>query len=670
MTLYDQVKQKLDEWFLDLAFFSSKEVLENAPAILEHLLTEEKERFFQKLSLQDEAINFDAYEDESLLWTFFGLIEHFNSVESSDALRNIIETFEPQYVAWGNEVSYNREYFSILQRILEKWNLDTDQERIMTESIKSYKIRWIDLPKESQETLKQINQDLAVLHQKFSNNVLDSEAAFQYLITDESVLSEMPNDEKEIAKQKAEIDGKNGWMFDASRWSYSSIILYCSDREVRKHFYTEKNKFASYGVYDNREVVLNILKLREQKAKILGYENYASYSFEYKMAETPQKVINLISETALKAKEKASQEIDILKHHFGLLEMDYWDTSYYLRKYKEEKFHYDEKELKPYLEIESTLSGMFHIAKELFWVDFIEINDKNEEKYHPDIRWYEVRKDGQLKAYFIGDYFYRKGKRPWAWANNLRSKFFHDWKTKVPFVVNVWNFQKSDWWHPSLLPLRDVETLFHEFGHGLHEMLSESKYAELSWLWVELDFVELPSQLLENWCSEKVALDIFARHIDTWETIPESILETMKASEKFGKGIFLLRQNEFSYLDMVLHTSPVPQNISELDNCIFTINQRNSLFPRSPEYKQYTTFHHLFDGWYASGYYSYMWSEIIEAQVWDVFKKWGVMTKEVGQKYYDIILAQWSRKDGMDIFREFTGEEMNLKSFFVRYGIE
>lgn len=669
MVLYDQVKQKLDEWFLDLNFFSSKEVLARALEILESLLVEERDRFFKKLSLRESEITFDAYEDESLLGTFFGLIEHFNSVESSDELRNIIEEFEPKYVAWGNEISYNKEYFVVLQKILEKWNLDDDQQRIITESIKSYTIRWIDLPKENQETLKQINQELAVLHQKFSNNVLDSEAEFSYLIHDENVLAEMAIDEKEMARQKAEKEGKSGWMFDASRWSYSSIILYCSDREIRKYFYTEKNKFASYGVYDNREVVLNILKLREQKAKILGYENYASYSFEYKMAENPQKVINLISETTDKAREKASQEVEVLKNYFWLSEIDYWDTSYYLRKYKEEKFHYDEKELKPYLEIESTLSGMFHIAKELFWVDFIEITAENNKKYHPDIRWYEVRKGGQLRAYFIGDYFYRKWKRPGAWANNLRSKFFHAWKTKVPLVVNVWNFQKIEW-QPSLLPLRDVETLFHEFGHALHEMLSESRYAELSWLWVELDFVELPSQLLENWCSEKVSLDIFARHIDTGTTIPENILDTMKASEKFGKWIFLLRQNEFSYLDIMLHTSPVPQNISQLDDFIFIINEKKSLFPRSLEYKQYTTFHHLFDGWYASGYYSYMWSEIIEAQVWDVFKKWGVMNKEVGQKYYDIILAQGSRKDGMDIFKEFTWEEMNLRSFYVRYGIE
>lgn len=666
---FELLKQKLNEQILDFAYFRSEEVLKNSSHYLRELLGEEKEVFYKKLSLEWENLTFDALEDESLLSTFFWLIEHFNSVESNDELREIIEDFEPEYVAWGNEISYHKEYFSLLLQVLEKWNLDDDQTRILTESIKSYRIRWIDLVEVKQQRLKQINQELAELHQKFSNNVLDAEAEFSYLVEDENILLEMPQDDREVALKKAEKQEKVGWLFDASRWSYSSIMTYCSDSNVRQHFSQTKNQFASSWAYDNREIVLKILQLREEKAHILGYENYSSYNFEYKMAESPKQVIDLLLETVSKAKQKALSEVAILKEYFHLSDMNYWDTSYYLRKYKEEKYHFDEKELKPYFEIESTIAGMFSLGQKLFWIEFTEVTDKNDLKYHPDIRLYELKKDGIIKAYFIGDYFYRKGKRPWAWANNLRSKFFHQWKQKLPIVVNVCNFQKNEWSY-SLLPLRDVETLFHEFGHAIHEMLSESKYAELSGLGVELDFVELPSQLLENWVTEKVSLDMFARHITTWDLIPESILKTMKESELFWRAMFLLRQNEFAYLDMMLHTSPVPKTVEELDESIYHINTTTALFPRGREYKQYTTFHHLFDGGYASGYYSYMWAEIIEAQVWQIFKEGGVINPEVGKKYYDVILAQWSRKDGMEIFREFTGEEMNLKSFLERYGIQ
>jgi Zn-dependent oligopeptidase len=666
--MLEQLKQKLDEQMLDFWFFSSQGVKEYALELLQQLLKEEKSHFYQKLSLSDEELTFDALEDESYLSTFFGLIEHFNSVQSDDEFRKIIEEFEPLYIEWGNEISYNQDYYNTLQKVLKKWNLDSDQERILKESIKNYRIRWIDLPKKEQEKLKDINQKLAELHQKFSNNVLDSEAEFRYLITDESVLTQMPEDEKEIAQKRASSEGKEGWLFDASRWSYSSIITYCSDRDIRKHFYTEKYRFATDGKFDNRQIVLEILRLRNEKARILSYDNYADYGFEFKMASSPNQIKELLLSVSKKAKEKASEEITVLKDFLWITDVNYWDTSYYIRKYKEQKFWFDEKLLKPYFEIETTFEWMISLASDLFWLEFNEIRDKEPYKYSPDIRLYEVEKDGILKAYFIVDYFHRKGKRPGAWANDLRSKFIQKGKNKLPIIVNVWNFQKNEW-NATLIPLRDVETMFHEFWHALHWMLGESTYSELGGFWVEWDFVELPSQLMENWCREKEALDRFAVHYQTGESIPESIIQTLHDSEMFWKWIFLLTQSMYAYLDMVFHTSDIPPNISELTPFVSDVVKEFSLFERQDSYNPYSTWHHVFDGGYAAGYYSYMWAEIIEAQVWWVFKKEGILNPSVWKKYYDIVLAQWSRKNGFEIFKEFTGQEMNLNDFFQRYGI-
>ena len=666
--MFSLLKQKLEEDILDLAFFSSKEVLENAFSLLTQLLSEEKEKFYQKLTLQDQEINFENLEDESLLSTFFWLIEHLNSVESNENLRKIIEDFEPLYVEWSNEISYSKSYFELLLKIKAKGWLNPDQSRIIDESIKNYRIRWIDLDQEKQTTLKDINTQIASLQQSFSNNIIDSEAEFSFLIEDVSILQEMPQDDKEVALSKAKNQSKEAYLFDASWWSYASIMSYCSDTKIREHFYKTKNQFASSGKYDNRQIILDILTLRSQKASLLGYNNYAEYSFEHKMAESPKKVINLIKEVASKAKRKWQEEIETLKSYFWLDTLDYWDISYYTRKYKEEVFSYDEKQLKQYFELDTTIAGMFQLASHLFWVEFSPVSNFESKKYHPDTQLFAVKKDGQLKAYLLCDYFYRKGKRPWAWANNLRSKYFHHGKNKLPLVVNVGNFQKSTS-EKTLLPLRDVETLFHEFGHALHEMLSESTYAELSGFWVELDFVELPSQLMENWCSDKTSLDLFARHITQWNTVPEDMLIALKKSENFWKWNFLLRQNEFAYLDMMLCTEEVPDNIWELDSRVIQYINEISLTPKYEGYKMYTTFSHLFDGWYAAGYYSYMWSEIIEAQIWEIFEWAWSLNQEIWQRYYDIVLAQWSRKDGIDIFKEFSWKDIDIWSFLKRYEI-
>ena len=668
MDIQKKILEALDEPIYDLAFLFSKEALDAAPEILDMLLEEEKKEFQANLLKNDEELDFSIFHKWSKLDVYYGLLDHHKNVDSNDTIRKISEDFEPKLVDFWNEVAYSKRFFDQMNYFVENKQPNTEEKRILTESIKSFKIRGIDLPQEKQERVKAINKELSDLGQKFGNNALDAENEFSYHMLDESMLSEMPEDEKQVARKKAQDKGLEGYIFDASRSGYSSIMTYCSSGEIRKLFYDTKNAFASFGKYDNREIILHMLQLKEEKSHLMGYKNYAEYSLETKMAKSPEEVTTLILSVFEKGKQKALKELEEIKTFFHKDEIGYPDFAYYTRKYKEEKFKFDVKILKNYFEFEKVLSWMFTVAKKLYDLEFIEIQDVSKVKYTEDIRFYEVRKDGELISYFLWDFFYRTGKRAGAWANNLSKKHLEEDTIKTPLVINVCNFQKNDI-GPTLLTFYDVETIFHEFGHALHEITARSNYAELSGFGVEWDFVELPSQIMENWCNEKQSLDLFAHHKETGEVIPQDIFDTMKSIEKFGKWFFLLRQWEFGYLDMTLHTDEVPKTVEDLDAKVREITKKMSLFPRDEKYKQYCSFHHIFDGGYAAGYYSYMWAEIIEAQVFAEFEKHGIFNQKVAKEFHDKILAKWCEQDAIELFTDFLPEWIKLDAFLERYGI-
>jgi peptidyl-dipeptidase Dcp len=302
-------------------------------------------------------------------------------------------------------------------------------------------------------------------------------------------------------------------------------------------------------------------------------------------------------------------------------------------------------------------------VNKLYWVEMREIII---DSYSPLLKFYEVYKDDKLISYFIGDYFYNPDKRSWAWCDNFRPKMGNSEKGQIlPIIVNVCAFAKWEKWK-TLLNFIDVETMFHEFWHAIHEMLSISKYSDLTWFNVEWDFVELPSQLMENWATEKESLKIFAKHNETWEDIPEDMLLIMKKLEKYWTGNFTLRQNEFASLDMHLHNKAVPDNIDELDDYVLWFVNNYSISPKEKDYKMYTSFSHIFDWWYGAGYYSYMRAEIIEAQVWDIFKKKWIFDKEIANKFLDTILSAWSIKKASELFYDFAWVPISSKAFLER----
>ena len=658
LSLQDRVLNELNKNdFPDLKFLYSDEVLNSSLEILRNLLKEEKEKFNAMLETPDNEINFDTFDYETNLWYFWHLLNHLQWVDRNDKIDKIIETFEPEYIDFANEVAYSKRYFQMLLYCLQNCKLDSDQKRIIEETIKDFRLRWIDLPEEQQDKLKQIDKELAKLSQDFSMNIVKDKSWFTYHITSFEDIKDLPENTLSSAKKLAEEKWLDWYLFTADPTQMMDLISYSSNPKIREDIYKQNHKFASSWEYDNRENVLKILKLKEEKAKILAYKNYAELSLVNKMADSPEQVVDLIEWISQKARNKAKEEIELLKKYFNLDELKASDLAYYSRLYKEKEYKIDPKVLKEYLEFNNVLDYLHKLVWKLYWVSLKQVSM---DTYNSDVKIYKVYKDGEFISYYFLDAFYRPTKRPWAWADNLREK---DYKTgRLPIVVNVCNFQKVDW-KELLLSLRDVETLFHEFWHALHEMLSESPYAELSWFNVEWDFVELPSQLHENWVSDKESLEKLSKHYKTGKSLPNEILDNLEKLSTYMKWNFVARQNELALLDMFLYMEKSPNTVDELDKKALDIANRYSVFEKDKDYKMYASFWHIFGWGYAAGYYSYMWAEIIEKDIWEEIKKHWIFNTEITKRFLNTILSQWSRKPAKELFYDFMGREVDSNAF-------
>lgn len=657
------IKELNKSTFPNLEFLYSDEVLNVALNILWELLKEDKKEFEKLLNIKLENLTFDSFETESVLNYFWSLLNHLKNVNNAEKIRNIIENFRPDLEDFWNYVAYNKKYFDLLEYVQNNLKLDKEQERIMYLRIKSFKDRWINLDEKKQNRLKQINKELSKLSEKFENNIIDDQAKFEYFIDDFEVIKDLPEDVLKNTKEGAEKKWKYWWLFDADPSAYVAIMKYAHNSKIRNDFEKARNTFASTWKYDNREVVLKILKFKEEKAKILWYKNYAELSLNSKMADSPEQVFDLIGWINKKAKNKFNTEIDELKKYFNLTEINSYDLSYYSTKLKEEKYNIDDKEIKKYFELENVLDYLFQFVKNFFWVELKQIKIP---VYNEDVKIFEVYKSGKLISYYFIDLFYRKNKRPGAWADDIRDKN-HVWESKTPIIVNVCNFQKSS--SEILLSMRDVETIFHEFGHALHFMLSESKYGELNWFSVEWDFVELPSQILENWVWDKESLVNLAKHYKTWERLSNVVLNKLEELNTFMSWSFVARQNEFALFDMNIYSDDVPDSVDDLDNKVLEIVNKFSIFKRDENYKMYTSFGHIFWWWYAAWYYSYMWAEIIEADIFDRIKSEWMFNSEVWEKFIKTILWQWTRKKAKELFYDFMWRDVDNKAFMTKKGL-
>jgi len=671
--------------FPDLNFLFSEEVLDIALEVLNDFLEEEKKKFQEKLKIKDENINFETFEDDSKLDFFWSLLNHLLNVNNSEKIREIVKKIEPKITEFSNEIAYSKRFFEMLKYCKKNCKLDKEQEKIIDDAIKNYKIRWIDLDEKKQEELKKINLEFSKLGTNFSNNVLDSEKEFEYFLEDDKYLKEFPKSDLENARNLYKekigqthrsaptkenishvgvnlcVHPDNWYAFDASASSYSAIMKYCNNSKIRKHFSQAHSSFASSWKYDNREIVLKIIKLKNKKAKILWYKNYAELSLEFKMAESPKQVLDLLEDLSKKAKPKALKEIEEIKNYFWLKKLNSWDLAYYSRKLKQEKYKFDDKKLKEFFEFENTKKILFDTVKKLYWVELIPLS----KPFPPmkkgalnNIEVYEVYKDNKFISYFIWDYFYSENKRSGAWADELRSKF----KGRKNIIVNVTNFVKPKKW-PLLLSLGEVESLFHEFGHALHWMLSKSKYSELSGFWVEWDFVELPSQLMEKWVSDEKTIKNVAKHYKTWEKLDDELFNAFKSLQYYWTWNFILSQNILAIIDMMFFSGIEFKNTTDLHKKFLEKVNSLSIFKKDENYKMYCSFGHIFDWAYSAWYYSYMWADIIVEEIWAEFKKNWIFDTKTSKNFYQKILWAWSIKKASEMFEDFMWRKINIDNF-------
>ena len=658
-------------WIPDFSLFLSSESEKEVLTLLFDLLEQEKNNFHALLvklndhttreallNLPNEQL-FEILElnvNENQLSTLWNLVNHLYSVGLAPNFREIIEQFQEVYLAFSDEISYSQDYYLINHDAAQKKGRTSEEIRIFTLRLEDFEHRGINQLEAIQSQIKTINQKIAKLSDQIQNNVVDDQQNFSYTTDNLEAFSHMPA----LSLEKIKNASKESWKLtiDADPNILIDILRYCDDSQIRQDIYWIREERASKAPYNNKPLILELLKLEEEKAKLLWYWNFADYQLKLRMASSPENAKNMIHQIFAKAFPKAQEELETLKTHYQLDKLEPRDLAYYTRKYKEEVFAIQEEKLKEYFEFTHVLNWLHSFVGKFFG---IEIKKTWETK---DNLYYEVFKDWNLISYFFLDAFYRPGKRPGAWADILRAKN----PKQLPIILNVCNFQKSESW-TTLLKLSDVETLFHEFGHALHAMLAESKYPELNGFNVERDFVELPSQLLERWAGEAEVLRQLSKHYQTWEDLPDEMLENIKKLSTFMMGNWVVRQNELAIVDLMLYSDKVPENIEELDQKILEIVNQYSLFKRDEKYLMYCSFLHIFGGWYAAGYYSYMRAEALEADVFSKIKKKGLFNPEIWHQYRDQILAQGTKKPAIELFEDFMGRELNSQALIEKYDL-
>lgn len=603
------------------------------------------------------------------------ILFNLNSAETSTEIQQIAQQVSPWLSEFTNDLILNEALFARVKSVYEtkdSLDLSTEQEKLLEESYANFSRNGANLPKNKQEQLRAIDQELAKLSLQFGEHVLAETNNFQLTVLEESKLEGLPDDAKETAAQLAKEKGLEGFLFTLHYPSYLPFMKYVKDRDLRKEMALA---FGRKGFQDNANnneaIVLELAILRFKRAQLLGYETHAHFVLEQRMAKTPTQVNNFLEDLLNKAKPAATKEFEELsnfaKEQDQIDQLQKWDAAYYAEKLKQKKFDLNEEELKPYFELSNVIKGVFTIAGKLFDLKFEEVDDID--VYHEEVKTYRVTNiEGDFIAVFYADFHPRPGKRDGAWMTVYKNQQITAGENSRPHISIVCNFTRPTATKPSLLTFNEVTTLFHEFGHALHGMLANTTYASLSGTSVYWDFVELPSQLLENWCYEKEALALFAKHYQTGEVIPMHLVEKIKASSNFQEGMQTLRQLSFGRLDMAWHGIN-PTSITDVKSHEINAFKGTKFYPDVSENCMSTAFSHIFQGGYSSGYYSYKWAEVLDADAFAYFKEKGIFNKEVAASFKATVLSQGGTIAPMELYKKFRGQEPKPEALLKRAGL-
>ncbi|RZJ34982.1 MAG: M3 family peptidase [Flavobacterium sp.] len=618
-----------------------------------------------------EAIEFSGEALDRLSNIFFNL----NSAETNDEIQRIAQEVSPLLTEFSNDITLNEDLFRKVKSVYdqrENLSLSPEQHMLLEKKYKGFARNGALLPEDKKARLREIDTELAKLKLTFGENVLAETNDYQLHIINESDLSGLPEGAIEEARSLAKNAGKEGWIFTLDHPSYIPFVTYADNRGLRKEIALAAGRKAfRRNEHDNRENVKNIAKLRYERAQLLGYESHAHFVLEERMAQSPDKVKSFLSDLLEKAKPAALREFAELQafanelHQIGQLQK--WDGAYYSEKLKQKLFSFDDEQLKPYFKLENVLNGAFTVANKLFGISFREVFDID--KYHEDVQTFEVVDgEGVFVAVFYADFFPRKGKRNGAWMTSFRPQAIKNGINERPHVSIVCNFTKPTETKPSLLTFNEVRTLFHEFGHALHGMLANTAYPSLSGTSVYWDFVELPSQVMENWCYEPEALALFAKHYQTGEVIPQEFIKKIKESASFQEGIATMRQLSFGMLDMAYHAQD-PTGIDDVKAFEVRAFEPTALYPDVADNCMSVSFSHIFQGGYSAGYYSYKWAEVLDADAFEYFLEEGIFNPEVAKKFMDNVLSKGGTEKPMELYKRFRGKEPKPDALLRRAGL-
>jgi oligopeptidase A len=608
-------------------------------------------------------------------------VRHMNSVVNSEALRAAYNSCLPKLSEYGTELGQNEHLFQAYQSIRNSetfTGLDIAQQKTINDALRDFRLSGVHLPAADKARLKTIRQELSQAQSKFEENLLDATQAWKKHITDKADLSGLPESALEMARQSAQSSDLEGWQVTLETPLFIAVMTYADDRELRREIYIAHNTRASdqgpnAGCWDNSEIMERILALRFEAGRLLGFANYAEKSFATKMAESPQEVMDFLTSLARRAKPVGERELEELRSFattkLGIDDLQVWDIAYVTEKLRQHRYALSHEMLRSYFPVNTVLDGLFRLVRRLYGFNIEQRHGV--ETWHPDVRFYEITDArGVVRSQFYLDLYARERKRGGAWMDECVNRMRTKDGVQIPVAYMTCNSSPPVGDKPALFTHDEVITLFHEFGHGLHHMLTTVDYPSVSGInGVEWDAVEMPSQFMENWCWERDALDLFAKHYQTGERLPEALYQKLLVTRHFLAGIQMLRQIEFALFDLRLHLEYDPNKGARIQQILDEVRDTVAVI-KPPAFVRFQNgFAHIFAGGYAAGYYSYKWAEVLSADVFAAFEEQGLFNQEIGQRLLHCILERGGSRPAMELFKDFRKRKPRIDALLRHNGL-
>ena len=657
---------------------------EHVEPAIDQLLSDGRAKVHELLDQEEPAFTWanliqPLEEQDNQLGRAWSPVSHMNSVVNTDEMRNAYNACLPKLSEYATEMGHNEKLYAAYKAIAEGDEaLDQAQRKALENALRDFHLSGVDLPPEKKARFKEICQELSKLNSKYEENLLDATNAWNKLITGEEALAVLPESPLGLAKQIAEQHEEEGWMLTLDFPSYMPVMTYADNRELRHEMYEAYATRASdqgphAGKWDNGEIMEQVLSLRHELAGLLDFDSYAARSLATKMACSTDEVITFLTDLAQRSHAQAEKELEEIetfaREEHGVEALEAWDIGYYSEKLRQQRYAFTQEELKPYFPETRVIPGLFAVVERLFGITIKEVEAVD--TWHPDVRFFEIQdQQGEVRGQFYLDLYARRKKRGGAWMDDYVGRMVTPERSQNPVAYLTCNFSPPVGDKPALFTHNEVETLFHEFGHGLHHMLTRIDYPPVAGInGVAWDAVELPSQFMENWCWEREAMDLISGHYETGKPLPDALYKKMRAAKNFQSAMQMVRQLEFSLFDFRIHMEYDPKQGGRIYDILNQVRDQVAVV-KPPAFNRFAHgFSHIFAGGYAAGYYSYKWAEVLSADAFSLFEENGIFDPASGQSFLHNILEQGGSQDATELFTAFRGREPKIDALLRHCGI-